>query len=541
MKLGTKIILGFSSVITIALVMAGLSMWSMTQANTKISAVLSESLPAMEATARVEQNVLNTNHAVEKYALTQSPADMDTARKHLNEVKTSLAAARDLVQRTDGDGRFRNALDQMTGVLNTYGVLVEPSSPSSKITAERRNDLEQQLMTAARQLSDVENKSTEQLTTSLTRSMASSINLTLIGACCGLVVTGLVAWGVCRSITRPITRVAEVLSEGFEETKKSATQVSTSSQSLAQGATEQAAALTQTSSAMEEMGSMTRKNAETAREASTLSSEAQKAASRGNDAMSRMNGAINQIQRSASETAKIIKVIDEIAFQTNLLALNAAVEAARAGEAGKGFAVVAEEVRNLAMRSADAAKNTASMIEESVNSSKNGVTISTEVAKMLQEITGSTTKVNALVGEIAAASREQSIGIEQMATAMAQMDKVTQTNALSAEQSASASEALEQQAEQVSVVVGELFDMVRGAGVKPVSSRTTNVRSATRAAPVHATEPRADRQATALRAPAARAKRTAPTEHAKSPADVFPLDDDAGVTTTEFSEFNKAA
>jgi len=287
-----------------------------------------------------------------------------------------------------------------------------------------------------------------------------------------VIVIGAVASGLLigifltRSITKVLNRIVDALTEGAEQVASASGQVSSASQSLAEGATEQAAGLEETSSSLEEMSSMTKQNADNAQQANTLASEARKSAGTGAESMKKMNEAIQDIQKSSDETAKIIKVIDEIAFQTNLLALNAAVEAARAGEAGKGFAVVAEEVRNLAMRSAEAAKNTSSMIEESVKNSKNGVDIAGEVGKVLDEIVGSIGKTTDLVSEIAAASAEQAQGIDQVNTAVAQMDKVTQQNAANAEESASASEELSAQAEQMNQVVGELVALVGGSATR---------------------------------------------------------------------------
>jgi len=289
-----------------------------------------------------------------------------------------------------------------------------------------------------------------------------------------LAVTVLIWLLVATGLARRLTGVVNQLHEGAEAVTSASQQVSAASQSLAEGATEQAAGLEQTSSSLEEMASMTRQNADNAQQANALSEEAKKAADTGARAMEKMNDAIGKIRKSSDETAKIIKVIDEIAFQTNLLALNAAVEAARAGEAGKGFAVVAEEVRNLAMRSAEAAKNTSAMIEESVRNAKSGVDIAGEVSKALEQIVAGIGKASGLVGEIAAASQEQAQGVDQVNTAVSQMDKVTQQNAANAEESASASEELKTQAEQMKSVVQELVSIVGTSHKTSRSEQTTH-------------------------------------------------------------------
>src|SRR5215510_9838837 len=141
-----------------------------------------------------------------------------------------------------------------------------------------------------------------------------------------------------------------------------------------------------------------------------------------NQSLDRMVEQMNEIGNSSNKIARIIKVIDEIAFQTNILALNAAVEAARAGEAGLGFAVVADEVRNLAQRCAGAARETAEKISASTEKSEQGVRISEKMATNLTAIVEKTRQLDERIAEIAQSSHEQSEGIGQLNSAVASMD-----------------------------------------------------------------------------------------------------------------------
>lgn len=297
--------------------------------------------------------------------------------------------------------------------------------------------------------------------------MESLGQLARISALCTLGAIALmvfIIWLPTRSAFRIISRTVKGLEESSTQVATASGQVSYSSQHLAEGASEQAAAIEQTSSALEEISSMTKQNALNANEANQLMGQAAQVVERANQSMSGLTTAIGEISRASEETQKIVKTIDEIAFQTNLLALNAAVEAARAGEAGAGFAVVAEEVRALALKASEAAKNTANLIERTVSKVKDGSQLVQKTNGEFEDVFSTVGKSGALVGEIASASDEQARGIEEVNRAVMEMDKVVQRNAASAEESASASEELGAQAEQMKNFVSNLVNLIGGKG-----------------------------------------------------------------------------
>jgi methyl-accepting chemotaxis protein len=280
----------------------------------------------------------------------------------------------------------------------------------------------------------------------------------------GFSVMGLVVLGFYflnkRLLVAPLRQLSGDLAEGARQVQDVSSQLGTSSQSLAQGATEQAASLEETSASMEQINSMAAQNVDHSKRAVALMGETSTSVTAVNRSLEQMLQSMHEIGTSSDKIAKIIKVIDEIAFQTNILALNAAVEAARAGEAGLGFAVVADEVRTLAQRSAQAAKDTAALVEESISTANAGGARLGEVAKAVTRVTEASDRIKTLIDEISSGSSEQAKGVQQVSSALRQMDQVTQQAAARAEENAAAGAELHAQSGSLDAIIQRLYAMV---------------------------------------------------------------------------------
>lgn len=234
-----------------------------------------------------------------------------------------------------------------------------------------------------------------------------------------------------------LNRVFSTISEQVDQVAITVEQLSSSSQSLANNSQIQSTAVDEVSASSEETESQVRANAQSATRANTLVVGASTVAAEGREKITEMVKAMDGIRASSLDIAKIIKVIDEIAFQTNLLALNAAVEAARAGQHGRGFAVVAQEVRNLAGRSAKAARETSDLIEGATTRVQAGVKIADETSKSFAVIVNDIDEVKTIVREISTASEEQSRGVAQINLSIGEIAKTALATSQQADELAS--------------------------------------------------------------------------------------------------------
>ncbi|MET0856612.1 MAG: methyl-accepting chemotaxis protein, partial [Telluria sp.] len=100
-----------------------------------------------------------------------------------------------------------------------------------------------------------------------------------------------------------------------------------------------------------------------------------------------------------------------------------------------------------------------------------------EAGTTMTDIVDSVRRVTDIMGEITAASQEQTSGIDQINMAISQMDQVTQQNAALVEEASAASEAMQEQAAKLALVVSvfQLDNSVKApARVAPPARRAVS-------------------------------------------------------------------
>lgn len=472
MKLSVKLALGFTSLLIIILIMVVFSFNSIIQIQANLKDIINLNVYKLNLISDLVKQIYVESEATQTLILTNDPVQRKLIQKNINDARKKIDEDWEDMTKTATTEKGQALRDQfeekrsLCRSLNNQVIELAKADKSIEATElfiqkvvpvvnEWKKNTEDAVV-----LQKVLNSS------SYEKAMRTSNNTLLVLIIFSVFAIGLgifVTFFVTRSVANPINRIVNNLNSSAQQVASASEQLSASAQQLSEGSSEQASSIEETSASLEETASMLQQNNGNTRQAVQLSEHTMEFADKGNREMQEMMDSMEEIKNSSDQIAKIVKVIDDIAFQTNILALNAAIEAARAGESGLGFAVVAEEVRNLAQRSAQAAKNTTDIIQSNIQLSGRGVQVAERVRDALNEITAQARKVRDLMEEIAAASQEQSHGIEQVNRAMEQIEAITQINASNSEESAAAAEELNAQAESMKKMFNELSQLIHGA------------------------------------------------------------------------------
>jgi methyl-accepting chemotaxis protein len=500
--IGARLALGFGLVCLLIVVMAANAAWQSSRLQRQFAHALNDGVSVLARLQALSVDVSDVGLAARDSILATDPA---VAQAALERIEAGRGRIGEAIEKLNQQlGAEQKALAEELG-NHSSSVLVVLVKLSRLQRAQQVEPAKALLFTQLQPKMDafakgidkaqlVQLQALEKLRAQSNDRTAVSIAATAAMAFAALLISGVLAFLITRSITRPVddtVRVAEAIAAGdltanlairrddelgrlqhavlamqqqlrelvggigglADQVAMASGEIADGSQDLSRRTEETAGSLQQTAGAIEQLTDTVKRSVDAAHTANDMVSAAASTAERGGQAMAQIVGRMGEIAAASHRIGDITGVIDGIAFQTNILALNAAVEAARAGAHGKGFAVVAAEVRSLAQRAAQAAHEIKGLIQTSTETVQSGEKLVKDAGVTMRDIVAGVARATAMVDEICKAAGTQSAGLGDVNQSVTRLDEMTQQNAALVEQSAASAEGLRDQARELQSLV----------------------------------------------------------------------------------------
>ncbi|MDR0303190.1 MAG: hypothetical protein LBH98_00230, partial [Chitinispirillales bacterium] len=261
---------------------------------------------ALELELGVSQSLVSVNKAMQSL----DTSGFSAARKVLADGLKSF----DFFERISLNSEQRNALSKYSSDYKRYAQSVERLEKLifqlKYDISPKSNDVSDKLGQASTNAVNIAIWAITKVTTDSKNGLRLGSILVIVGFIAAIILGTFFSTLITKSTNRQMKNIIDGLSESSSQVTMASGEISNTSQSMAGGATEQAAHLEEISSSLNEITSMTKQTADNAKNADVLVKDSVQKAKAGKEAMGRLHEAVIEIQNSGNETAKILKDID---------------------------------------------------------------------------------------------------------------------------------------------------------------------------------------------------------------------------------------